>query len=399
MPMTTFKYTGMEQSGKTVKNTINANSQEEAVALLRQQGVVVTNITAGQKKKKVQKKVKGDQVVILTRQLSSLVSSGIPLVKCITILSDQTEHEYLRQVLYTIQKGLEGGDSFADCCAKFPKVFSALFVNMIYVGEYSGNLNSMLERMAVYLQRAEELNKKVKSAMVYPTSIMVVAGLILTGLFIFVIPGFKTVFDSMSGGLPGPTKFLIFISDTLKKYFVLIALIIGGSVYAFKKYAASTKGKAQLDAIYRKLPAVGPFLLKMNMARFSSTLAILVKSGVPILNALTISGKTTGNPILEKILEGVRDDVSKGNKMADSLKETGYFPNMLISMMGVGEEAGNLGDMLERIADIYNEEVDNAVEGLLSMMEPLIMVFLGGVIGGIAVALFLPILKMSQMAG
>lgn len=396
MAMTAYKYTGMEQSGKTVKGSINAQSQDEAVKLLRQQGIVVTEIAGAQKKKK-HKKVKEDQVVVLTRQLSSLVASGIPLVKCISILADQTEHEYLRQVMYTIQKGLEGGDSFADCCAKFPKVFSALFVNMIYVGEYSGNLNNMLEKMAIYLQQSAELNKKIKSAMVYPTSIMVVAGLVLAGLFVFVIPGFKTVFESMGGDLPVPTKLLIAASDIIKKYFILIAAAIAGIIFGYKKYAASEKGQVQLDAFFRKLPAIGPFMLKMNMARFSSTLSILVRSGVPILNAISISGKTTGNPKLIEILDGVRDDVSKGNKMADSLKETGYFPNMLISMIGVGEEAGNLGDMLEKVSDIYNEEVDNAVEALLAMMEPLIMVFLGVVIGGIAVSLFLPILKMSQM--
>jgi len=394
--MPTFAYTGMNAEGKNLKGAIEAATSEEAVARLRNDGVILTDIKETRHGTAAQS-VSMEELVVFSRQLASLVSAGIPLVRSLVILCEQVERPVFKNVIQSVQKSIEAGNSLADSFSRYPRIFSPLFVNMVYVGEFSGNLDGMLDRLASYLQSSHELSKKIKAAMIYPTGIIIVSILVLAVIFLFVIPGFKSIFTSMGGNLPLPTQILIQTSDIVKKYFLLIALGIGALIFVLKRFASTETGGELFEKLQLRAPVFGKFTQKIIMARFSKTLAILVRSGVPILNALTIAGRTTGSRIMERLLEDIKDRVARGQKLADCMRESGFFPSMVVSMVGVGEEGGDLAAMLEKIAAIYDAEVESAVAGLLSMLEPMIVVFLGVVIGGIAIALFLPIIKMSQM--
>jgi len=268
---------------------------------------------------------------------------------------------------------------------------------MVNVGEFSGSLDVMLERLANYLKSYNDLIKRVQSALVYPIGIVIVATLIMIALFVFVIPGFEKMFEGLGGQMPLPTQILIIISRIIKRYFLVAIFVVIAIFLGLRKYISTPRGAEQSEKLMSKVPLIGKLFLKMVLARFVKTLAILVRSGVPILNSLLVAGKTSGSRILETKMDAIKDDVSRGNKLADSLKKSEFFPIMLVSMVGVGEESGDLPAMLEKIAEMYEGDVDAAVSGLLSLLEPAIMVFLGVVVGGIVICLFLPILKIPQM--
>lgn len=393
--MAIFNYTGTDANGKKKKNRIEAASLEDVVAKLHSEKITILDIVEVKTKKGTTATPK--DLELFARQLSSLISARIPIVKSLDILANQTEKKYFRNIIFSIQKNIESGNTLADSFAKYPQVFSTLFINMINVGEFSGNLDVMLERLANHIESYNSLVMKVKSAMMYPIGIMVVAGAVLAIIFTFVIPGFQSIFDSMGGKLPLPTQILINISDAFRNYFLYIVLCFGGIIFGTKKFLSSGKGSRIAEKIKIKLPIMGELYQKMVLARFTKTLAILIKSGVSILKAIEIAGKTSGSTELERISMNVKEEVSHGKKFADSLKDTNYFPIMAVNMIGVGEEGGDLGGMLEKVAELYDRDVDAVASGLLSLLEPAIIVFLGVVIGGIVISLFLPILKMHEL--
>lgn len=394
--MALFTYLGADRKGKRIKGTMDAPSLEEVVNKLRYDDVLILDITEV-KKDAAATKIKSEDLLIFSRQLASLISAGIPIVKSLDILAGQTEKKNFKDIILAIQKNIKSGNSLADAFSRYPRIFSPLFINMINAGEFSGNLDVMLDRLSAYLESYNALVRKVRSAMIYPIGIIVVSLLVLGTIFMFVIPGFKKIFDSLGGTLPIPTQVLIAISDFSKKYFLYV--LGGGTILFFliKKFMSTMRGVAIAEKIRSKTPVIGKLHQKTVMARFTKTLAILVRSGVPILNSLQIAGSTSGSKMLESKIIAIRDQVSRGNKLADTMKESQLFPSMVISMVGVGEEGGDLSGMLEKVSNIYEEEVAVAISGLISLLEPAIIIFLGVIIGGIAICLFLPILKIPQL--
>ncbi|MFA6281446.1 MAG: type II secretion system F family protein [Candidatus Omnitrophota bacterium] len=397
--MALYNYSGLDTNNKKVKGEVEASSLEEILNKLRAENIHILDVAEVKKESIFHAglRVKSDDLVVFSRQLSSLISAGIPIVRSLGILAEQTDNKSFKNVILSIQKSIESGNSLADSFSKYPKLFSPLFINMINVGEFSGSLDVMLERLANYLKSYNGLVKKVQSAMVYPIGIVLVAGVIMTALFLFVIPGFQKMFDGLGAKMPLSTEILIIISKIVRKFFLLGAGIITIIIIALRKFIQTPRGSELCERIVIKSPMLGKIFLKMVFARFVKTLAVLVRSGVPILNSLVVAGKTSGSKILEIKMDTIKDDVARGNKLADSLRKTNFFPVMLVSMVGVGEEGGDLPTMLEKIAEMYEGDVDATVSALLSLLEPAIMVFLGVVVGGIVICLYLPILKMPQL--
>ncbi len=396
MPL--FNYTGTNASGKKVKGKVDAASLQEVVNKLRSESITILDIYEA-KKGKATGKVKSSDIEVFARQLSSLISARIPIVKSLGILANQTEKKSFREIIQSIQKNIEAGNSLADSFSKYPEIFSTLFTNMINVGEFSGNLDTMLERLASHIESYNALIKKVQSAMMYPIGVMLVAGIVMAVIFTFVIPGFEKIFSSMGSNLPLPTQFLIDVSNIFRSYSLYIIIGLGLSIFGLKKFLNTPKGIDFSEKAKSKMPVMGELYQKMILARFTKTLAILVKSGISILNALDIAGRTSGSNKLEVIIATVKEDVSRGKKLADALTDSNFFPPMAVNMIGVGEEGGDLGGMLDKIAELYEKDVDAVATGLLSLLEPAIIVFLGVVIGGIVICLFLPIMKMHELVG
>lgn len=394
--MALFNYVGVDISGQKTKGKIEADSLEGVVNKLRFQNINILDIFEV-KKGSNKVKLNSKDLELFTRQLSSLISSRIPIIKSLDILTKQTEKKVFREIISSIQKSIKAGNSLADSFSRYPKVFSNLFVNMVNVGEFSGNLDAMLERLADHIEGYNALVKKVKAAMMYPMGIMGVAGFVLLIIFIFVIPGFEKIFESMGGKLPLPTQLLINASEGLRRYFLYIFGFIGLIIFLIKRYFLTPKGELVQEKIRRKIPVMGALYSKMVLARFTKTLATLVKSGVSILNALEIAGKTSGSYQLEAIVRKAKEDVAGGQKLAEALSLSGFFPLMAVNMIGVGEEGGDLGGMLEKISELYNKDVDTLTSGLLSLLEPAIIVIMGVIIGGIVISLFLPIMKMHEL--
>ena len=394
MPL--FDYTGTKVDGIKAKGKIEASSLEDVINKLRSEQITILDITQIKKGKGLGK-INSSDLELFTRQLSSLISSRIPIVKSLGILAKQIEKKSFQEIILSIQKDIEAGNTLAGAFSKYPSIFSTLFVNMVNVGEFSGNLDVMLERLATYIESYGALVKKVKSAMMYPVGIVIVALLVLLVIFTFVVPGFEKIFASLGGKLPLPTQVLINISVIIREKYLFL---IGGAGLAFfliKKFFKTDKGKDIAEKIRDKLPIIGELHKKMVLARFTKTLAILVKSGVSILNSLEIAGKTSGSDKLAKISVTLKEEVSRGEKLAEVLRKSNFFPTMAVSMIGVGEEGGELGGMLEKIAELYDRDVNAVASGLLSLIEPVIIVFMGVVIGGIVISLFLPIMKMHEL--
>lgn len=397
--MPTFRYVAKDPGGKTVTGILDYSDKSILIDALRRRGLVIISITETAKKKAVagSGKVKLDEVVIFSRQLATMVDSGIPLVQAMDILYDQIERPNFKKIVAAIRDDIEIGSSLSDAFLKHPATFSALYVNMVKAGESSGALDDILDRLASYLEKASSLQRKVKSSLIYPAVVIVMATLITLVMLLKVIPTFKGIFDMLGGALPLPTRILIGISDGLRSMFLYVAGVFIMIVFIFRRYVKTPRGKASFDKAVLKLPIFGPLLRKVAVAKFTRTLATLVKSGVPILVSLEIVGKTAGNAVIEKALEEVRASIKEGENIADPLAKSGVFPPMVVRMIRVGEQTGELEKMLGKIADFYDDQVDAAVSGMTSLIEPLIIAFLGIVIGGIVIAMFLPVFKLTEI--
>ena len=404
--MSNFRYIAKDRVGKTVNGMSEAKDRNAALEGLRKKGLIIISLTdessdigKGTSFFGRQTKVKLDDLVMFARQLATMVDAGITLVAALDILGEQTDNKAFGAIILTVRNDVETGSSLSAAMAKHKKVFSPLFINMVRAGESSGMLDDILDRLSEYLEKTSSLQKKVQSAMVYPAVVSGMALFITLLLMLKVVPVFKEVFSGFGAKLPGPTQFLVDLSDALQHYFILIALGLAGLVYLFKKYLETEKGRMRFDGFTLKAPIFGVLLRKVAISKFTRTLSTLIKSGVPILSALEIVGKTSGNKVVEAAIDKVRANVREGETIADPLAKSGVFPSMVTRMVSVGEQSGELEKMLSKIADFYDEQVDTSVKGLTSLIEPLIIAFLGIVIGGIVIAMFLPIFKLTTVVG
>lgn len=400
--MANFKYVAKEQNGNTVTGTLDTADRAGAIDSLRKKDLIIISIAEVQPKSKfglpsMKKKVKLDDLVVFSRQLATMVDAGIPLVGALDILGEQMDNKAFGSIILTIRNDVETGSSLSEAIGKHKKVFSPLFVNMVKAGESSGMLDEILDRLAEYLEKTSALQKKVTSALVYPAVVSGMALAITLLLLLKVIPIFKTIFDGFGAKLPTPTMVLITISDGLQKYFFFAVIAIIAIGFFLARYINTEKGRIRFDSITLKLPIFGILFRKVAISKFTRTLSTLIKSGVPILAALEIVGKTSGNKVIEIAIENVRNNVREGENIAEPLTKSKIFPPMVTRMVSVGEQAGELEKMLSKIADFYDEQVDTAVSALTSLIEPLIIAFLGIVIGTIVICMFLPIFKITSV--
>src|SRR5512136_513815 len=394
--------------GKTLKGVIKKGEMEAATEgairiHLRQQNIVPTKIAAKGKEITISlpfgKSVKQRAIAIFTRQLATMIDAGLPLVQSLEILSSQQEHKVFKNILREIREDVEGGSTFAGALKKHPATFNDLYTNLVVAGEEGGILDNILNRLANYIEKSEALKKKVKSALIYPTTIVGVAVIVVMILMIFVIPVFETMFKSAGQSLPLPTLIVLTISELIKKYVIIFIPALILLFYLGRKYYQTQTGRAVFDRLLLKLPVFGPLFRKIAVARFSRTLGTLVSSGVPILDGLSIVSRTSGNKVIETAILNARASIREGETIAEPLGRSSVFPPMVIQMISVGESTGALDSMLSKIADFYEEEVDVAVANLTSLLEPLLMIFLGVVIGGVVIAMYLPIFQMASAVG
>ena len=397
--MPTFKYVAKETTGKTVSGVLEYSDKALLIDALRKKGLVIISIqeTAKRKAMLFGGKVKLEEIVIFSRQLATMVDSGIPLVQALDILFEQVEKSVFKNVLAKVRDDIETGSSLSDALGRHPSIFSVLYINMVKAGESSGALDDILDRLATYLEKANTLQRKVKSSLVYPAVVITMAILITLVMLLKVIPTFKGIFSMLGGTLPLPTRILIMVSDTIRNMFIYVVAGLSVFIYALRRYMKTRQGRENFDRLLLSMPVLGQLFRKVAVAKFTRTLSTLVKSGVPILVSLEIVGKTAGNTVIEKAVENVRNGIREGENIADPLAKSGAFPPMVVRMIKVGEQTGQLEKMLTKIADFYEDQVDVAVSGLTSLIEPLIISFLGIVIGGIVIAMFLPVFKLTEI--
>lgn len=404
--MATFAYVGRSKAGSVKKGELVAKSRDEAVEQLRKQNVVVTSLEeksgAGGFSFSLGSGVTDKDLVVFTRQFGTMINAGLPLIQCLEILSTQSENATLRKAVAETKLQVEGGSTFSDALRKHPKIFDDLYVNMVHAGEVGGLLDTILGRLSKHIEKAMKLKGQIKSAMVYPAAICGIAVIVITVLMIWVIPVFEKMFKEMSGGkmaLPGPTQLVIDMSNFVQGNWYLIVGGIIGVVVGIKKYYATSNGRLAIDRFVLKLPVFGDLIRKASVAKFTRTLGTLISSGVPLLEALTICAKTSGNKVVEGALLDARVSISGGKTISEPLANSGTFPKMVTHMIAVGESTGALDSMLGKIADFYEEEVDQAVASLTALLEPMMMVFLGVTIGFIVIAMYLPIFTMASAIG
>jgi type IV pilus assembly protein PilC len=404
--MATFAFSGRTRAGQTINGERAADSMDAAVASLRREQILVTQITPAKEKAAAKAKGPKDKAVaaknlaIFTRQFSVMIDAGLPLVQCLEILGNQEEDKNFSAVILATRGDVESGATLADAMRKHPKTFDALFTNMIAAGEAGGILDTILKRLAVYIEKAVKLKGQVKSAMIYPVAVVLIAAVVVGVILWKVIPTFANLFAGLGAQLPLPTRVVIALSNNLVRFgpFLLVGLAALG--YGFKAYYGTPGGRKTIDAITLKLPVLGSLMRKIAVARFCRTLSTLLASGVSILEALDITARTSGNAVIEEGILTTRKSIERGETIAAPLKETGVFPSMVVQMIGVGEATGALDTMLSKIADFYEEEVDVAVAGLLTLLEPIMIALLGGVVGGIVIAMYMPIFDLiSKMTG
>ena len=398
MPFYIWK--GEDRKGNTQKGELEAHSEAVVRTQLRRTGIQPTKIKEKPKDlfenvSFLQPKVVTADVVIFSRQFATMINAGLPLIQSLDILHAQEKNKTFRKVLKQIKEDVESGATLADALGKHPDIFDDLFVNMVAAGEVGGVLDTILNRLSAYMEKAQKLRRQVKSAMTYPIIVLIVAVLVIAVILIFVIPVFEKMFSDFGGALPGPTQFVVSVSRFMKTnvLYMVAGLVI--FAFAFKRFYSTEKGRATVDRAVLKLPVFGPLLRKVAVAKFSRTMGTMISSGVPILDALDIVAKTAGNKTVERAVFDVKKGVTEGRTMAEPMTESGVFPSMVVQMVAVGESTGALDAMLGKIADFYDDEVDAAVEGLTAMIEPFMMVFLGTVIGGLVVSMYLPIFKMA----
>ncbi|HEY4743324.1 MAG TPA: type II secretion system F family protein [Desulfuromonadaceae bacterium] len=404
--MPKYNWEARTRSGGTQKGVIEAASTDIVEAQLKKFGFTGITITEASKGFALKLpgfggggKVESKDLVIFTRQFATMIDSGLPLVQCLDILASQQENKTFQTILYKVKEDVESGSTFADALGKHPKAFDELYVNLVAAGEIGGILDTILARLAAYIEKAQKLKKQIKGAMVYPITIMSIAVIVVGVILIFVIPTFAKMFADFGGELPAPTKFVIALSNFLIKYIIVIIAAIFGVITAIKKYYATPGGRKNIDRLALKAPIAGPLIRKVAVAKFTRTLGTMVSSGVPIMDGLEIVAKTAGNKIVEEAIYGVRQAISEGKTMAEPLGACGVFPPMVVQMISVGEATGAMDTMLNKIADFYDDEVDDAVSAMTAMMEPLLMVFLGTTVGGLVIAMSLPIFKLAGAVG
>jgi type IV pilus assembly protein PilC len=398
--MPVFEYTAKNATtGQILKGTHDAPSRDEVIGHLRKNRLLLVSLREAPKEIKFSLPGSGigtRDVVIFTRQFATMINSGLPLVQSLNILSAQTENPKLKDVSKGVVHDVEAGNTLADALAKHPTAFPALYVNMVAAGEAGGILDTILLRLATFLEKNDKLIRKVKSAMIYPAVIFTVALVAVAVLLIFVIPVFRSMFESVHMELPLPTRIVIGLSDFLRSYWWLCIGALGGTAFLFRKFNSTPAGKRKVDGALLAMPVLGDVLRKSAVSRFTRTLGTLVSSGVSILDGLEITAKTAGNTVIHDAIMQSRASIAGGDTIAAPLEKSGVFPPMVISMIAVGEQTGGLDEMLSKIADFYDDEVDVAVSGLLSLLEPIMILFLGVIVGGMIVAMYLPIFGMLQ---
>jgi type IV pilus assembly protein PilC len=395
--MPAFVWKGKTRDGKVVSGERVADNKEAVMALLRRDQILVSSVKEKGKEialPKIGGGVPSKSLAIFVRQFSVMIDAGLPLVQCLEILGSQQENKTFAKILQQTRMDVEGGASLADAMRKHPKAFDDLFTNMIAAGEAGGILDTILKRLATYIEKAVKLKAQVKGAMVYPVAVLGIAGLVIAVILWKVIPTFAAMFEGLGAQLPLPTRIVIAMSNWFVRLlpFLIIAIVAG--VFAFRRYYATYGGRRTVDRIVLKLPILGIIMQKIAVARFCRTLSTLISSGVPILDGLEITARTAGNAIIEDAIMAVRKGVEGGMTVAQPLKESGVFPPMVVQMIGVGEQTGALDAMLSKIADFYEEEVDQAVANLLTLMEPVMILFLGVTVGGIVISMYLPLFDL-----
>ena len=398
--MPVFIYKGVNSYGEKRKGKIDAVNEAAARAHLKKMRITPSTLKEAPKDlfenvSFLQPRVTGKDVVIFTRQLSTMIDAGLPLVQSLEILGNQQENPTFKKILQEIRADVETGSTIADAMKKHPEVFDNLYCNMIDAGEVGGILDTILSRLAVFMEKNMALLKKIKGAMTYPVICLCISFVVMAVMLIFVVPVFQKMFGDFGAALPAPTQFVVDASEFAKANFHLVLGGIFLAIWGVKKIYRTEKGRIQIDRLLLRMPIIGPLLRRVAVAKFTRTLGTMLGSGVPILEALNVVAKTAGNKVIEIAVFRVADAISEGRALAEPLEETGVFPGMVVQMINVGESTGALDVMLEKIADFYDEEVDQAVENLTSAIEPLMMVFLGGMIGGLVVAMYLPIFTMA----
>ena len=396
--MPVYTYRGTNRSGSAVSGEMTAGSKSELQNLLRRQQITATKMSEKGKEFNLPTfggGVKPKDLAVFTRQFSVMIDAGLPLVQCLEILAGQQENKIFQKVLTGTRSSVEGGATLSAAMRQYPKVFDALYVNMVEAGETGGILDTILQRLATYIEKNVKLQRAVKSALVYPVGVLTVAGGVITLLLWKVVPVFATLFAGLGVALPLPTRIVIALSNFVGSIFGFMILVaIVGAIFAIKVWYGTSQGRFILDTALLKAPLIGVLMRKIAVARFTRTLGTLISSGVPILEGLDITAKTAGNAVIERALLKVRKSLEEGKTLTDPLKETDVFPGMVTQMIGVGEQTGAMDAMLQKIADFYEEEVDAGVKDLLTALEPVMIVFLGVVVGGVVISMYLPLFSL-----
>ncbi|MFH1757135.1 MAG: type II secretion system F family protein [Pseudomonadota bacterium] len=403
--MDVYVWEGRSRKGTIERGEMEAGNEAAVRTQLRRQQIQALKIKV--KPKDIlkgitlfkRKKVNEKEIVIFTRQFATMIDAGLPLVQCLEILSSQQDNTFFKEVLLKVKGDVEAGSTFADALRKHPRVFNDLFCNLVAAGETGGILDTILNRLAAYIEKAMNLKKKVKGAMVYPAAVLAIALVVVSALLIFVIPVFQKMFADMGGTLPAFTQLVINLSDFMRRYFLLVGALFAIFVFAFRRYYRTETGRAVVDDYLLRLPIFGELIKKVAIAKFTRTLSTMLSSGVPIMEGLEIVARTSGNKTIEKAILQTKVSIGEGKTIAEPLGASRIFPPMVVQMISVGESTGALDSMLSKIADFYDDEVDGAVAALTSLLEPLLMVFLGGAIGGLVVAMYLPIFQMASILG
>lgn len=402
--MPVFAYSGRTRGGQLITGKMEAPNRDAVAAALRRQHILPTSIRAKAKAIEFRipglgGRVKDKDIAVFTRQFATMIDAGLPLVQCLEILASQNENKLFRKTLHDIRADVEGGSTFAAALKRHPKVFNDLYTNMVEAGEAGGILDTILNRLANYIEKAMALKKKIKSAMIYPSTIVTVAIVVVIFLLLFVIPTFKSMFEGFGATLPLPTRVILELSRLVRQYFLFGFVAVIGLVAGIRFYYKTERGKKLIDFLLLRAPVFGMLIRKIAVAKFTRTLGTLVASGVAILDGLEITARTTGNKVVEEAVMKTRASIAEGKTIAEPLKDSGVFPPMVVQMISVGEQTGALDAMLSKIADFYDEEVDTAVANLTSLLEPMLMVFLGVVIGGVVIAMYLPIFRLVTVVG
>ena len=402
--METYIWSGRTRDGQRQKGELAAKSKDEVISIMRKQNIMVTSVAARAKKLSInlpflKPKASDKDIAIFTRQFATMIDAGLPLVQCLDILSKQADNKTFAAVINEIRQDVEAGSTYADSLKKHPAVFGDLYANMVAAGELGGILDTILNRLSKYIEKNIKLKRQVKAALFYPSTIVAVAFIVIIVLLVYVIPIFAKMFTDFGGTLPAPTRMVIGASNFMKSNILIIIGIMAAVIIGARKYYKTQNGRLVIDSIVLRMPVFGMLARKIAVAKFTRTLGTLISSGVPILDGLDIVAKTSGNKVVEKAIYATRQSISEGKTLSEPLEASKVFPPMVVQMIGVGETTGALDAMLSKIADFYDDEVDSTVGILTSLLEPILMIFLGIVIGFIVVAMYLPIFKMAGTIG